>query len=120
MKKKLFLFVLSFMMGTSAFAWKLLPLAVSVSGDVDEMPLGYGGSRDLNNLPTVYIEDYALTFEANHPDYVLNIKDATGAVIYTTTVYSAMTLVTLPSTLSGDYEIEFVYGYWLFTGHIYL
>lgn len=118
MKKKLFLFALSiFMMSTSAFAWKLLPF--TVSWDTDK-PISHGGSRDLVDPPTVYIEDYALTFETNHPDYVLNIKDATGAVIYTTTVYSAMTLVTLPSTLSGDYEIELVYGYWLFTGIISL
>ena len=68
----------------------------------------------------VYIEDYSLSFEANHPDYVLYIKDEDGDVVYTTTVYSAMTLVTLPSTLSGDYEIELVYGNWIFTGNISL
>ena len=70
--------------------------------------------------PTVYIEDYSLSFETNHPDYVLNIKDEDGEVVYTTTVYSAVTLVTLPSTLSGDYEIELVYGNWIFTGYINL
>ena len=70
--------------------------------------------------PTVYIEDYSLSFEASHPDYVLNIKDEDGGVVYTTTVYSAVTLVTLPATLSGNYEIELVYGGWLFTGNISL
>ena len=63
---------------------------------------------------------YCLSFEANHPDYVLYIKDADGEVAYTTTVYSVMTLVTLPSTLSGDYEIEFVCDGWIFTGSISL
>lgn len=116
--KKFLLFALSvFTLSTSAFAWKLLPFTVSID---DNKSAGHDGTRDLVDPPTVYIEDYALTFETNHPDYVLNIKDATGAVIYTTTVYSAMTLVTLPSTLSGDYEIELVYGYWLFTGNISL
>ena len=70
--------------------------------------------------PTVYIEDYSLLFEASHPDYVLNIKDADGEVVYTTTVYSVMTLAPLPYTLSGDYEIELVYGGWIFTGNIFI
>lgn len=119
--KKLLLFALSvFMMSTSAFAWKLVPLTTSVAGDIDEMPLGYGGPRDLMDPPTVYIEDYVLMFEANHPDYVLNIKDEDGAVVFTTFVCSAMTLAPLPYTLSGDYEIELVYGNWLFTGYINL
>ena len=76
--------------------------------------------RDLIDPPTVYIEDYSLLFEASHPDYVLNIKDADGEVVYTTTVYSVMTLVPLPYTLSGDYEIELFYGGWIFTGNISL
>lgn len=116
--KKFLLFALSvFTLSTSAFAWKLLPLTVSI---YDNKSAGHDSTRDLVDPPTIYIENYALSFETNHPDYVLNIKDATGAVVYTTTVYSAMTLVSLPSTLSGDYEIEVVYGYWLFTGYINL
>ena len=70
--------------------------------------------------PTVYIEDYVLTFVVDHPEYVLNIKDEDGDVVYTTTVWSTDTEVTLPSTLSGDYEIELVMGNWLFTGWIEL
>ena len=37
-----------------------------------------------------------------------------------TTVYSAQTQLVLPSTLSGDYEVELVMGNWLFTGWINL
>ena len=70
--------------------------------------------------PTVYIEDYTLYFEANHPEYVLNIKDEDGDVVYTTTVFSTQTDVILPSILSGNYEINLVMGNWLFTGWIYL
>lgn len=35
-------------------------------------------------------------------------------------VYSTETQVVLPSTLSGDYEIELRMGYWKFTGWITL
>jgi hypothetical protein len=55
-----------------------------------------------------------------HPDYILYIKDEDGDVVFTTTVYSAQTQVVLPSTLSGDYEVELVMGNWLFTGWINL
>ena len=70
--------------------------------------------------PTVYIEDYTLTFQADHPDYTLYIKDEDGNPVYTTLVSSAETQVTLPSSLSGDYEIELVMSNWLFTGWITL
>ena len=117
MKKLLFLALSIFMMSTSALAWKLVPL--TIYGD-DETPIGHGGARGPIEAPSVYIEDYSLSFEANHPDYVLYIKDEDGEVVYTTTVYSAVTLVTLPATLSGDYEIELVYGNWIFSGYISL
>ena len=68
--------------------------------------------------PTVYLEDYTLTFEVDHPEYVLYIKDEDEVVVYSTVVTSAETEVTLPSYLSGTYEIELVMGNWLFTGWI--
>ena len=117
MKKLLFLALSIFMMSTSAFAWKLVTL--TVNGD-DETGLGNGHPRGPIEAPTVYIEDYSLSFEANHPDYVLNIKDEDGDVVYTTIVYSAQTQVVLPSTLSGDYVIELAVDNLLFTGWINL
>lgn len=59
-----------------------------------------------------------LAFVAGHPDYALNIKDENGDVVYSTTVCSTETQVVLPSTLSGDYEIELIMGYWKFAGWI--
>lgn len=120
--KKLFMllfgaFMMS-MMSTSVFAWELVPL--TVMSEPDPKLIGHDNPRGPIESPTVYIEDYSLSFEADHPDYVLNIKDEDGEVVYTTTVYSVMTLVTLPATLSGDYEIELVYGGWLFSGYINL
>ena len=47
---------------------------------------------------------------------LLNTKDEGGNVVFTTVVYSAQTEVVLPSTLSGDYDIELVMGNWLFSG----
>lgn len=119
MKKLLMLLVCTLMLSTSANAWKLVPFTLSFAGD-DNISLGNGHPKSPIQPPTVYLDDYVLTFETDHPDYTLYIKDGDGEVVYTTTVYSAQTQVTLPSSLSGDYEIELVMGYWVFTGFISL
>ena len=117
--KKLLLFLISvFIFSTSVSAQELVPLTVCI--EEDDQPGGNGHPRSPNETPIVYIDDYTLLFEANHPDYVLNIKDEDGDVVYSTVVYSAQTQVVLPSTLSGNYQIELVMGYRLFKGWINL
>ena len=120
--KKLFILLVSASMmgtrmGTSAYAWNQIPIAVSYD---DNRPIGHGHGKSPMRPPVVYIEDYTLSFTADHPDYILNIKDEDGEVVYSTTVFSSMTQVTLPSTLSGDYEIELLMGNWKFMGFITL
>ena len=117
--KKLLLFLISaFIFSTSVSAQELVPLTVCI--EEDDQPGGNGHPRSPNETPIVYIDDYTLLFEANHPDYVLNIKDEDGDVVYSTVVSSTQTQVVLPSTLSGNYEIQLVMGYWLFKGWINL
>ena len=116
-KLLLFLFA-AFIFSTSVSAQELVPLTVCI--EEDDQPGGNGHPRSPNETPIVYIDDYTLLFEANHPDYVLNIKDEDGDVVYSTVVYSAQTQVVLPSTLSGNYQIELVMGYRLFKGWINL
>lgn len=116
--KKLFLTACAFILCTNLVVAKIqVPLSVGI---VDDRPAGNGLPRTPIEVPLVYIDDYTLTFEAYHPDYVLTIKDEDGDVVYSTSVYSAQTQVVLPSTLSGDYEIHLVMGNWLFTGSITL
>jgi len=117
MKKLLLMIVGAFMLSTSLWAADVIPFTVHYE---DDQPAGSGHGRGPIKAPLVYINDYTLAFEAYHPDYVLTLKDENGDVVYTTTVYSTETLVTLPSTLSGDYEIQLVMGNWLFTGWINL
>lgn len=117
MRKHLFLLLFALSLSMSANASHKIPF---VTGIVDDMPIGHGHAKSPMRPPTVYIEDYTLAFVADHPDYVLNIKDEDGDVVYSTVVYSSETQVVLPSTLSGDHEIELIMGYWKFTGFINL
>ena len=117
MKKLLLMIVGAFMLSTSLFAKVAIPFSVHYD---DDMPIGNGPGRPSIEVPLVYIEDYALTFEVNHPEYVLTIKDEDGAVVYSTVICSTQTQVVLPTSLSGNYEIQLVMGNWLFTGWINL
>ena len=70
--------------------------------------------------PTVYLEDYSLSFVADHPEYVLYIKDENEDVVYFSVVTSTETQATLPTYLTGSYRIELVIGNWCFWGYISL
>lgn len=118
MKKLLLLIIAAFMLNTSSWAWELVPLSLHIEDD--DKPLGHGYGKPSIETPKVYIEDYTLSFGINHPDYVLIIKDENGQEVYTTTVFSTQPDVILPSTLSGNYEINLVMGNWLFVGEISL
>ena len=117
--KKLLLFLFgAFLLSTSVSAQVLVPLTVCI--EEDEQPGGNGNPKTPITAPKVYIDDYTLLFEVGHPEYVLYIKDEDGNVVYSTVVSSTQTQVVLPSSLSGDYQIELVMGYWHFTGWINL
>ena len=118
MKKLLFTILSAFLLCTTVAAMDLIPLTICPYEN--DQPGTNGFPKTPITAPTVYIDDYTLLFEANHPEYVLNIKDENNVVVYTTVVYSTQTQVVLPSTLSGDYQIELVMGYWLFKGWINL
>ena len=79
-----------------------------------------GPSRGPVLVPEIDIEDYTLSFDTSCYGCTLTLLDENGEVAYTTVVTSS-TLV-LPSTLSGEYEIQLIpasgdyyfYGYVLF------
>lgn len=117
MKKLLFLFMSTVFLCSSSVAMEIVAFRCE---KINDRPLTNGHPKSPIQPPTVYLDDYVLTFEADHPDYTLYIKDEDGDVVYTTTVFSTQTDVILPSILSGNYEINLVMGNWLFTGWIYL
>ena len=116
-KKKLFAILFALLAGIVMQARELIIFSAS---DIKEMPVGNGHPKSPIQPPTVYIEDYTLTFKSYHPAYVLVLKDENGDTVYTTVVHITQTEVELPSTLSGNYEIRLVLGIWRFTGWINL
>jgi hypothetical protein len=79
-------------------------------GGVDDTPgePGYGKGPIL--MPTVWQDGYFFDFQGTHADYVLHIVDASDTVVYSTVVLSYQTLVWLPTTLVGTYELQLYDG----------
>ena len=118
MKKLLFTILSAFLLCTTVAAMDLIPLTICPYEN--DQPGTNGFPKTPITAPTVYIDDYTLLFEVNHLEYVLNIKDEDGDVVYSTVVSSTQTQVVLPSTLSGDYQIELLVDNMLFKGWVNL
>ena len=118
MKKLLFTVLSALLLCTTVTAMDLIPLTICPYEN--DQPGGNGHPKTPITAPKVYINDYMLLFEANHPEYVLNIKDENNVVVYSTVVSTTQTQVVLPSTLSGTYEIQLIMDNLLFKGWINL
>lgn len=74
------------------------------------------------DLPDVMQDENVLTFKANHDDYTLHLYDENDLLVYSVYVPSSQTTVTLPTWLSGSYELRlypddsyiYFYGYVVF------
>ena len=72
--------------------------------------------------PTANLDGYTFTITGAHPDYLVRIVDVEDEddVIYQTLMPAATSIIILPSTLSGDYQIQLIWDIWMFYGLITL
>ena len=70
--------------------------------------------------PQVFIDGHTLYTQYVPFDATLEILDGSGSVVFTTFVAAYTPSVSLPTTLSGDYQIRLIEGYWYFYGWIHL
>ena len=86
------------------------------------------GSGEINqprspiNPPSASIDGYTFYINSSHPDYVLQLVDASDGetVLFETFVPESVNSVVLPSTFEGEYRIQLIWGYWCFWGYITL
>lgn len=64
--------------------------------------------------------DFSLTLPALADDYTLELRNEEDVVVYTTFVPAGTTLIVLPSTLSGDFELRLVGDTYYYRGYITL
>jgi hypothetical protein len=86
---------------------------------IDQKPLHPGSPRSPIIYPVVCKEDYEIEIEAPHAVYVLNIVSGT-TIVYSVVVPENVSLVELPTSLSGSYELQFVQDNLCFYGYITL
>lgn len=83
---------------------------------------GPGGGNTLAPPRPWYItqNDFSLTLPALADDYTLELRNEEDVVVYTTFVPAGTTLIVLPSTLSGDFELRLVGDTYYYRGYITL
>ena len=101
---------------TNLYAGDGNPLEFEVK-KIDNTPTLPPGGKNPIQFPTVWQDGYELEIEAPHAEYVLNIVSGT-TVVYTVIVPANVSLVVLPSWLSGTYELQLIQGDLCFYGDI--
>ena len=114
--KKLFLCLILLLGGGTFFnahAQQQIPMHI-----ID--PDGLGGGNTLAPPCPWYIyeDNFVLTLPAFEDDYTLELRDENGVVVYSVFVPAGTTMVVLPSTLSGSFEIRLVGDSYYYRGYI--
>lgn len=116
MKKFILAFVLLFGVGiNSLWAQQEIPMQI-----IDEMPAGTGNTLAPPRPWYITQNDYTLTMPAFGVDFTLVLLDEDGVVVYSVYVPVGTTLIVLPSTLSGDFELRLVADTYYYRGYITL
>jgi len=71
-------------------------------------------------VPSVSIDDYTLYFMTPCDGCTLRLLDENDVVVYSTVIPTGTTSLVLPSYLSGEYEIQIIWGNIYFWGYILL
>ncbi len=70
--------------------------------------------------PSVSLDDHTLYFNTPCDGCTLKVVDSNDVVVYTTVISTGATFLALPSTLSGEYELQIIRGNYCFWGVIEL
>lgn len=71
-------------------------------------------------VPSVSYEGSALHIEGTHDDYTLSLTDSNGVTVFETFVPSSTSVVYLPTTLSGTYELRLSTSSYYLLGYIFI
>ena len=72
------------------------------------------------NPPSASLDGHTFYINTGHADFVVQLLDEDDNVVYQTVMPSDVSSIVLPSTLSGTYQIQLLWGDWMFYGWINL
>ena len=96
-----------------ALAQQQIPMQIIKDGE-----LGNGNTLAPPRPWYIYEDNFVLTLPAFEDDYTLELRDENGVVVYSVFVPTGTTMVVLPSTLSGSFEIRLVGDTYYYRGYI--
>ena len=106
----------------------LISVNVYADPEVIDLDMGYidpeygdtGQPKSPITIPEISLEGYTLYFYTPCDGCTLRLLDANDNVVYSTVIATGATSLVLPSTLSGEYEIQIIQGNICFYGYIIL
>ena len=108
--KKLFLLFATFCcVAAQAAVNELVDVEFTVE-IVNNGELGNQNPKSPIELPLATLDGHVLTFTSSHADYTLTLLDENGDDVYQVFVPASTSVVVLPSTLSGSFEIQLDFG----------
>ena len=120
MKKKLLAIILTASMSlvpSSVFAELSSPIEMQVS-EIDPTHNHGTFPKSPMMIPSISLYNHTLYFDTPCDGCTLNIVDENNVVVYTMVIPSGTASLVLPSTLSGEYELQIICGNYLFYGKI--
>ena len=120
--RKVIVFFSLFLIATMCIAsvqksGEVVPLQVGIlDPTTPHEPIGRGPVV----VPSISLEDHTLFFITPCDGCTLRLLDDNDNVVYSTVIQTNTTSLVLPSTLSGEYEIQIIRGNICFYGYINL
>lgn len=121
MNKKLsvLFFVLAALVSNANAQSEWSPLDLQV-GRVDPTVIKGNGGRAPIVIPTLYMEGYNILFQTPCDGCTLQLVSEDGEIEYSVVIPEGTETLTLPSDLSGEYELRIIRGQFCFWGYIEL
>ena len=98
-----------------ALAQQQIPMQI-----IKEDPAGNSGTYAPPRPWYITEDNYVLTLPAFENDYILELRDEDDNVVYTTYLLAGTTMVILPSTFSGEFELRLVGDTYYYRGYLSL
>ena len=114
MTRKL-LFILMILLGGNSFLQAARIPLVGIDDHTSTIP---GGNKSPIRPWYIDQDGNELTMSATPCDYTLNLYDEDDEVVYSVFVPAGSTMIVLPSTLSGSFEIRFETDTYYYYGYI--
>ena len=117
MRKLLFILLLAVCIPMSADGGSGIDLGAKRYPPLEE---GDPTPRSPIYIPTASLDGHTFYINGGHADFLVQLLDEDDNVAYQTVMPSDVGSIVLPSTLSGTYQIQLLWGDWMLYGWINL